>query len=118
MSDTNSVIDRTSRPAWIFALALSLLLADGALAEDRIVGGKNILDWTTPPDQAGEVKYDPALGLILPATSVASPQFVHVTVWMLLWKNPHPDKPIAALEVKGRNEGIPGLLGVSLGRSK
>ena len=90
--------------------------ADGAKAEIPVIGGRNILDWTTPPDQANEVKYDPALGLILPATSVASPQFVHVTVWMVLWKNPHPDKPIAALEVKGRNEGIPGLLGVSLGR--
>ncbi len=92
--------------------------ADGAKVEIPVIGGKNILDWTTPPDQADDVKYDPALGLILPATSVASPQFVHVTVWMVLWKNPRPDKEIASLEVKGQNEGIPGLLGVSLGRAK
>ena len=64
------------------------------------------------------MKYDPAFGLLLPAVSVPSPQFVHVTVWMLLWKNPHPDKDIAALEVKTCNAGIPGLLGVSLGKAK
>ena len=92
--------------------------ADGGKVEIPVVGGKNILDWTTPAIRAGELKYDPALGLLLPATSVASPQFVHVTVWMLLWKNPHPDKRIVAFEVKGANQGIPGLLGVSAGRAK
>ena len=35
---------------------------------------------------------------------------------MLLWKNPHPDKQIVALEVKGEGQGIPGLLAVSLRR--
>ena len=106
-------IDRDAEQA-----AYIIHYADGDKVEIPVIGGKNILDWTTPPDQANEVKYDPALGLILPATSVASPQFVHVTVWMVLWKNPHPDKEIAQLEVKGKNEGIPGLIGVSLGRAK
>jgi hypothetical protein len=64
------------------------------------------------------VKYDPAMGLILPAVTVPSPQFVHVTVWMVLWKNPHPDKEITALEVKGANEGIPGLIAVSRGEAR
>jgi len=92
--------------------------ADGTKAEIPIIGGKNILDWTTPPDRADEIKYDPTLGLLLPATSVPSPQFVHVTVWMLLWKNPHPDKDLSSLEIKGANEGVPGLLGVSRGQKK
>lgn len=92
--------------------------ADGTKVEIPVMGGRNILDWTMPQDRADELKYDAALGLILPATSVASPQFVHVTVWMMLWKNPHPDKEIAALEVKGANEGIPGLIGVSQGIAK
>ena len=73
--------------------------------EIPVIGGKNILDWTAAANRADEVKYDPALGLLLPATSVPSPQFVHVTVWMLLWKNPHPDKQIVALEVKGEGAG-------------
>jgi hypothetical protein len=30
----------------------------------------------------------------------------------------HPDKEIAALEVKGANEGIPGLIALSAGRAK
>ena len=92
--------------------------ADGGKVEIPVVGGKNILDWTAPANRAGELKYDPALGLLLPATSVASPQFVHVTVWMLLWKNPHPDKQIVALEVQGANQGIPGLIAVSAGQAK
>jgi hypothetical protein len=67
---------------------------------------------------ADDVKYDPALGLILPATTVPSPEFVHVTVWMLLWKNPRPDKEISALEVKGAKEGVAGLIGLSRGVAK
>jgi hypothetical protein len=90
--------------------------ADGTKVEIPVIGGENILDWTAPAARADEIKYDPALGLILPATSVASPQFVHVTVWMTLWKNPYPDKPIVALEVKGANAGIPGLIAVSRGQ--
>jgi hypothetical protein len=92
--------------------------ADGTKVEIPVIGGKNILDWVTPPGRADELKYDPALGLLLHATSVASPQFVHVAVWMVLWKNPDPDKEITALEVKGCNEGIPGLIGVSRGKAK
>jgi hypothetical protein len=37
---------------------------------------------------------------------------------MLLWKNPHPEKEIASLEVKGENQGIPGLIAVSRGITK
>jgi len=91
---------------------------DGTRVEIPIVCGKNIFDWVSPAEWAAEVKYDPAMGLILPATSVASPQFVHVTVWMLLWENPNPEKKIQALEVIGANAGIPGLMAVSLGIAK
>ena len=91
---------------------------DGTKVEIPVIGGKNLIDWVAPPSRADDVKYDPALGLILPAISVASPQFVHVTVWMVLWKNPHPDKPIASLEVKGFNQDIPGLMAVSRGVAK
>ena len=63
-------------------------------------------------------KYDPAKGLLLHAITVPCPKVVRVNVWMLLWKNPHPDKQIVALEVKGKNEGIPGLIGVSVGVAK
>ena len=91
---------------------------DGSKVEIPVVGGKNILDWTAPVSRSDEVKYDPALGLILPATSVPSLTFVHVTVWMVLWKSPHPEKEIATLEVKGENQGIPGLIAVSFGVAK
>ena len=37
---------------------------------------------------------------------------------MLLWKNPHPDREIAALEVKGCNAGIPESLGLSIGAAQ
>ena len=92
--------------------------ADGTKVEIPVIGGKNILDWTMPADQAETLSYDPALGLLLPAISVPSPQFVHVTVWMLLWKNPNPNKQIISLEVKGANEGIPGLIAVAQGIAK
>jgi hypothetical protein len=91
---------------------------DGTKVEIPVIGGKNIIDWVAQPSRADEVKYDPALGLILPATSVPSPQFVHVTVWMVLWKNPHPDKQITTLEIKGANEGAPGLIGITRGVAK
>ena len=92
--------------------------ADGTKVEIPVIGGKNIKDWAGPGDSADEVKYDPALGLLLPAISVPSPQFGRANVWMVLWKNPHPQKPIASLEVIGANEGVPGLIAVSLGRLK
>ncbi len=91
---------------------------DGSKAELPIIGGKNIWDWTAPADRVDDAKYDPVLGLVLHAVTVPSPQFVHVNVWMTLWKNPHPDKQIVELEVKGENEGIPGLIGVSCGQKK
>ena len=92
--------------------------ADGSKAELPIIGGKNIWDWTAPADRVDDQKYDPALGLTLHAVSVPSPQFVRVNVWMTIWQNPHPDREMVELEVKGENEGIPGLLGVSLGIAK
>jgi len=92
--------------------------ADGSKAEIPVIGEKNILDWTAPPDRADELTYDPALGLLLHAVSVPSPQFVRAAVWMLLWKHPHPEKELAALEVKGGDEGIPGLIAVSRGIAK
>ena len=107
---------------WISANTLQatyiIHYADGTKVEIPVIGGKNILDWTLPGSRADDVTYDPALGLVLPATSVASPQFVHVTVWMVVWKNPHPDKQISSLEVKGANQGIPGLIAVSRGLAK
>jgi len=65
---------------------------DGAKVEIPVIGGKNIIDWVSQPGRADEVKYDPALGFIMPATSVASPQFVHVMASMLLLKNLRPNK--------------------------
>ena len=47
--------------------------ADGSKVEIPVVGGKNILDWTAAANRAGELKYDPALGLLSPALSVPSP---------------------------------------------
>ena len=108
--------------AWISANTLEatyiIHYADGTKAEIPVIGGRNLLDWTQPPERADEIAYDPALGLLLPAATVASPQFVHVTVWMTLWRNPHPEKQIASLEVKGANAGIPGLIAVSRGVAK
>ena len=92
--------------------------ADGSKAEIPVIGGKNILDWTEPADRADALKYDPALGQVLHAITVASPKLVQVNVWMTVWKNPCPDKEIVALAVKGENEGAPGLIGVSCGRKK
>ena len=71
-----------------------------------------------PADRVDDQKYDPALGLTLHAVTVPSPQFVRVNVWMTLWQNPHPDREMVELEVKGENEGIPGLIGVSCGQKK
>jgi hypothetical protein len=92
--------------------------ADGQNVEIPVIAGKNIFDWTTPPTALEGLTYDPALGFTQHATSVAVPAFVFGHVWMTLWKNPHPDKQIAALEIKGANEGIPGLIAVSRGVAK
>jgi hypothetical protein len=89
--------------------------ADGQNVEIPVIAGNNIFDWTTPPTALEGLKYDPALGFTQHATSVAVPAFVFGHVWMTLWKNPYPDKQIATLEIKGANEGIPGLIAVSRG---
>ena len=92
--------------------------ADGQSVEIPVIAGKNIFDWTTPPTGLEGLKYDPALGFTQHATPVTVPAFVVGHVWTTLWKNPHPDKQIASLEVKGANEGIPGLIAVSRGAAK
>ena len=92
--------------------------ADGTKVEIPLIGGKNIKDWVGQGDSTDDIKYDPALGLLLPAVSVPCQQFGRGMVWMLLWKNPHPEKPIASLEVIGANEGAPGLIAVSRGVAK
>ena len=100
----------TAAPGWrpnVRHATYVIHYADGGKVEIPVIGGKNILDWALPGSRADEVAYDPALGLLLPAVSVPSPQFVHVTVWMLLWKNPRPGKEIAALEVKGPTKAFP-----------
>jgi parallel beta-helix repeat protein len=89
--------------------------ADGAKAEIPLIGGKNIFDWTFAPTVLEGLKYNPELGFTQRAVTVPVPQFVSAYIWMTLWKNPHPDKQIVSLEIKGANEGIPGLIGVSLG---
>ncbi len=91
---------------------------DGQTIEIPVVAGKNIFDWTTPPSDLEQLKYDPALGFTQHATAVAVPAFVFGHVWMTLWKNPCPDKEIVAFEVKGANEGIPILISLSAGRAK
>jgi hypothetical protein len=92
--------------------------ADGTKAEIPLIGGKNIFDWTASPTVLEGLKYDPALGFTQCAVKVVVPRFVSAYVWMTLWKNPHPEKEIAAFEVKGANEGIPGLIALSAGVAK
>ena len=92
--------------------------ADGQKIEIPVIAGKNIFDWTTPPTVLEGLKHDPALGFTQHALTVPVHPFVSAYIWMTLWKNPRPDKQIVALEVKGENQGIPGLIGVSLGVAK
>jgi len=92
--------------------------ADGTRASMPVVTGKNIFDWIAPPEIANDVAYDPALGFVQHAGSVNTTKFPSVHLWLVLWANPHPDKEIVAFEVKGENQGIVGLLGVTLGHKR
>jgi hypothetical protein len=91
---------------------------DGQQVEIPLIGGRNIFDWTLSPAVLEGLKYDPELGFTQHAVTVPVPKFVSAYVWMTLWKNPRPDKRIASLEVKGENQGIPGLIAVSRGVAK
>ena len=92
--------------------------ADGTQVEIPLIGGKNIFDWTASPTVLEGQKYDPELGFTQFAVKVPVPRFVSAYVWMTVWKNPHPEKEMTAFEVKGANEGIPGLIAVSAGVAK
>ena len=92
--------------------------ADGRKVEIPLTGGKNIFDWTMAPAMLEGIKYQPELGFTQHAMTVPVHQFVSAYIWMTLWKNPRPDKQIIALEVKGENQGIPGLIAVSFGVAK
>jgi hypothetical protein len=91
---------------------------DGQKMEIPLIGGKNIFDWTSSPTVLEGLKYNPELGFTQHAVTVPVPQFVSAYIWMTLWKNPHPDKQIVSLEVKGENQDIPGLIAVSRGLAK
>ncbi|MEI6504154.1 MAG: hypothetical protein WCP21_24335, partial [Armatimonadota bacterium] len=92
--------------------------ADGTLSAMPVVTGGNIFDWIAPPEIVNDVVYDPALGFVQQAGSVNTTKFPSVNLWLVLWANPHPDKEIVAFEVKGENQGIAGLLAVSLGHKR
>jgi parallel beta-helix repeat protein len=92
--------------------------ADGQKVEIPVIGGRNIFDWTLSPTVLEGLKYEPELGFTQHAMTVPVHQFVSAYIWMTLWKNPRPDQRIAALEVKGANQGIPGLIAVSRGVAK
>ena len=92
--------------------------ADGAKAEIPVIGGRNIFDWVASPTVLEGQKYNPEFGFTQFAVKVPVPRFVSAYVWMTLWKNPHPDKEIASLEVEGENQDIPGLIAVSFGVAK
>ena len=92
--------------------------ADGSTADLPIIAGKNIFDWISPPEVLQDVKYDQSLGFAQQATSVNTTTFPSVNIWMLLWLNPHPEKEISTLEIKGENQGIVGLLSISIGTKK
>ena len=92
--------------------------SDGTSVSIPVIGGINIHDWTHGEKALEGAKYDPVSGMTLLATKVVCPKFVTVSVWMTVWENPNPEKQISSIEIKSENQGVFGLLGISLGTKK
>ena len=40
------------------------------------------------------------------------------SLWVLEWKNPHPDKTVKSIDFVGSGKGVPILLGITVGQRK
>jgi hypothetical protein len=91
--------------------------ADGKEEVIRMVGRKNIADWT---DAMKDKDFDqnPATGWTRTAVTVNSSKFPNVTVYGTVWANPRPAEPIKSIRMVADKAGVPVLLAISLGNSK
>ena len=88
--------------------------ADGASETIPMVAGKNIRHWTGISDWLAE----PGKWRAFAADSTGGPVHPRQSLWALEWKNPEPAKTIRSIEFVGTGQGVPILLGITLGREK
>jgi len=87
---------------------------DGAEELIRIVGGVHIWDWSLGHQAKFTKKLD-GMRPSIAATFGGGAVFPQVNVYLLEWLNPHPGKTIREIEFVTADQGVPILLGITLG---
>jgi hypothetical protein len=88
--------------------------ADGSQAAIPLVAGKNIRHWTDAADVLSEAGQWRAYA----ADSVGGPIYPRQSIWVLEWRSPKPDQTIKSIEFVGSGNGVPILMGITLGQRK
>ena len=105
--------------AWTSALqhgSYQIVYADGTTAEIALTGGENLRDWQANDLQTAQAPFlNEHETLTQWAWSGSSPEVPVVSLFLLQWINPHPDKVIQSVVVQSRKQGILILLGLTLG---
>ena len=88
--------------------------ADGASQTISMVAGRNVRDWTGISDWLSE----PGKWRAFAADSTGGPIHPRQSLWVLEWRNPEPGKVLRNIEFVGTGQGVPILLGVTIGQRK
>jgi len=80
----------------------------------HMVAGANVRDWTDVTDWLSE----PGSWRASAAESTGGLIHPRQSIWVLEWKNPHPDQTIESIEFVGNGKGVPILLGITAGQRK
>ena len=91
--------------------------ADGSEEVVRMIGRKNIADWTDT-FKDNDFNQDLAAGWTRTAITVHSSKYPNVSLYGTIWSNPHPGATIKSIKMTAAGNGVPLLVAISLGSPK
>lgn len=91
---------------------------DGTKTAIALVPGENYRDWTAGNPQEPFFLEKGTQSRLAFTTPRAKEWPYHRSVYMMGWRNPHPQKKIRSFDFLGKNDGVPILLAVTLGQAE
>jgi beta-galactosidase len=87
--------------------------ADGSQYEIQLTGGVNLRDWAA--SNAGDAFPLETDTITRVAWSGKTKDFPSVNLYLMAWPNPHPERAVRSVTFQSLNQGVPILVGVTIG---
>ena len=91
--------------------------ADGHEEVVRMIGRKNMADWTDTPKDSDFLQ-DAAAGWTRTAVTVHTSKYPNVRLYGTIWSNPRPSVEIKSIKMTAAEAGVPLLVAISIGLPK